>query len=73
MSDEGVEADVGSFSDQFPDIITVRLLDEVMQTLTQQTVHPDSTQDVFRFTGKVFKSKDGQNSSDDCGTTQTLE
>lgn len=47
MSDEGVQSDVGSLSDQFPHIVTVRLLDEVMETFTQQPVHPDRELNVW--------------------------
>lgn len=47
MSDEGVQSDVGSLSDKFPHIVAVRLLDEVMETFTQQSVHPDSELNVW--------------------------
>ena len=49
VGDEGVQADVGPLSDQLPNIVSVRLLDEVVQTLAQQPVpasgpsRPDST------------------------------
>lgn len=39
VGDKGVQPDVSSLSDQLPHIVSVRLLDEVVQTLTQQPVH----------------------------------
>lgn len=39
MGYKGVQPDICSLSDQLPHVVPVRLLDEVMETLTQQPVH----------------------------------
>lgn len=44
VCDKGVESDVCSFPHQLPHIVPVRLLNEVVQTLTQQAIHADCIQ-----------------------------
>lgn len=39
VSDEGVQPDIGSLPDQLPHIVSIWLLDEIVEALTQQPVH----------------------------------